>query len=387
MPEIIVGCALSDVNRADLPRGLRVPERLADYVKRMSDRVGGPKVSLQLQPEDVWTTPVVFPDQFTSREQNRWWKTFHANARLQLLFAAPNMLVGVHQPLQRIDVLSSNFFKKYESIEETKAAMDFAEFIGADYFVFHLAQVDKWTWERRDQIAKALKIFQVFATYYHTKQMNFTPCIELVEFPRFPSNGGELYQLMDECKQILPETRIAFDVSHLYSSFRRIRSTGHLPDASVTFAQVLQFALEQNWRDVYLYQLGGSWESEHHAVPGLHPQEDPRRFPVKLRESAMTYDEMGELDLNATLELITEYSTRKNRDLHLVLEIFDRDIDQSLETARVIRADLEQRAVEPSHVGAIVRVENRSPAKKRGTAQRSNKKTNTASRRQAGRKK
>ena len=42
MAEIIVGNALSDVNRADLPRNLRVPERLADYIELYETRLNRP---------------------------------------------------------------------------------------------------------------------------------------------------------------------------------------------------------------------------------------------------------------------------------------------------------------------------------------------------------
>src|SRR5574341_1265389 len=147
MPVVRVGCALSDVNRADLPNGLTVPGRLVDYARQFQTRVAQ-DVLFELQPEDAWTTPTAFPDQFTARETNRWWHAWRADARLDALFKSANARVGIHQPLQSRDVLSSNYFQKYGAIEETKQAMLFANAIGADYFVFHLAMTDRWEWDR-----------------------------------------------------------------------------------------------------------------------------------------------------------------------------------------------------------------------------------------------
>src|SRR5581483_1114209 len=109
MADILVGCALSDVNRADLPRNLRVPERLGEYIDLYRARLDSPYVLLEIQPEDLWTVPATFPDQFIPRKNNRWWRTVQAQPELLVKLRAPNMLLGVHQPLQNRDVLSSNF--------------------------------------------------------------------------------------------------------------------------------------------------------------------------------------------------------------------------------------------------------------------------------------
>ncbi len=347
MPDIIVGCAVSDVNRADLAHGLRVPERLLDFVERYQARVGSPALSLQLQPEDLWTIPAAFPDQFVARKTNRWWKAVQSQPRLLPILTGPPSRAGVHQPLKERDVLSSNYFKKYEAIEETKQAMDFAQYIGADYFVFHLTQEPKWNWDRRDQMDKALKAFKVLSTYYTSQGMTFVPLIETLEYPMFPATGGEAFDLLLECRKVLPETQLAFDVTHLWSSRNRMTDCGAWPDGRVTFEASLDYALDALANDVYVYHLGGGWESETHAIPGLHPQEDPFRFPLKLRESAGVYAECGEMNLNYVLERITDQTARRGRDLHVVLQIHDRDIDQVLEAARLIRNDLVQRANQP----------------------------------------
>jgi hypothetical protein len=112
----------------------------------------------------------------------------------------------------------------------------------------------------------------------------------------------------------------------------------------ISFMDVLEYALDETWSDVHVFQLGGCWESETHAVPGLHPQQDPFRYPMKLRESPSIYAEMGELDLNQTLESLVNHTLRKDRSLNLILTIHDRDIAQVLEAVRLVRADLIERA-------------------------------------------
>ncbi|TAH50840.1 MAG: hypothetical protein EYC68_13480 [Chloroflexota bacterium] len=375
MAEIIVGCALSDVNRADLPRNLRVPERLTDYIELYQSRLESPYTLLELQPEDLWTVPATFPDQFIPRKNNRWWRTVQSQPDLLMKLRAPNMRVGVHQPIQNRDALSSNFFHKYEAIEATKQAMEFAEFIDADYFVFHLAQVDKWSWDRQDQMDKAIKIFNVFATYYTAREMSFVPVIETLEFPKFPATGAEAFMLLKECRKALRNTKLAFNLAHLWSSRNRMLRTGNWPDERVSFEASLEYALDSLANDIYVFQLSGGWESETHAVPGLHPQQDPFRYPMKLRESSSVYAESGEMDLNRVLELLVTATTRRGSDLDVILQIFDRDIEQILEAARLIRHDLIARANAPAQEYRPIEISapktrKRTAARRRTTTRR-----------------
>jgi hypothetical protein len=352
MPVLHVGCSLSDGNRADLPHGLSVPSRLADYARRFQSHIA-PDFFFELAPEEHWTTPVSFPDQFVARETNRWWHTWHDDARLGALFKSPQARVGVHQSVSGRDALSSNFFQKFTAIEETKQAMLFAHSIGASYFVFHLATLDRWDWDRRDQINKALKIFKVYAAFYHASNFKFTPCIEILEYPKFPATGGEAIALLNKCREILPETKLAFDISHLWGSRQRLMATKMWTEEGgpgISFVDTLEYTLSRTWDDIHVFHLGGCWESETHAVPGLHPQQDPIHFPMKLREPSNVYAEAHEMDLNRVLDLLLNYSIRRGRDLNLVLEIFNRDFMQVTEAVRVIRADLNARLAEPPAV-------------------------------------
>lgn len=374
MSEIIVGCALSDLNRADLPRNLRVPERLSDYIELYQARLNSPRILLELQPEDLWTVPATFPDQFIPRKTNRWWRAAQAAPELLARLRAPNMRIGVHQPIQNRDALSSNFFHKYEAIEATKQAMEFAEYIDADYFVFHLAQVDKWNWNRQDQMEKAIKIFNVFATYYTAREMSFTPVIETLQFPKFPATGAEAFLMLKECRKALRHTKLALNLAHLWSSRGRMLQTGAWADERVSFEASLEYALDTLADDVHIFGLSGGWESETHAIPGLHPQQDPFRYPMKLRESASVYAESGELDLNRTLELMVTATVRRGRDLNVVLQIFDRDIEQVLEAARLLGHDLIARANAPAVDYRPIEIarekKKRAPARRRPATRR-----------------
>ncbi len=380
MAEIIIGCALSDVNRADLPRNLRVPERLTDYVELVQARLASPLTLFELQPEDLWTVPATFPDQFIPRKNNRWWRTLQSQPELLVKLRAPNLRVGVHQPIQNRDALSSNFFVKYEMIEATKQAMEFAEFIDADYFVFHLAQVDKWNWDRQDQMDKAIKVFNVFATYYTAREMKFTPIIETLEFPKFPATGAEAFMLLKECRKALRNTKLAFNLAHLWSSRNRMIATGQWSDARVSFEASLEYALDSLAKDIHIFHVSGAWESETHAIPGLHPQQDPFRYPMKLRESSSIYAESGEMDLNRVLELLVTATTRRGHDLDVVLQIFDRDIEQILEAARLLRHDLVARANAPAIAYRPIEISAPPKRKRAPTRRRSLSRTVPAAR-------
>lgn len=328
-----------------MPAGLRIPDNLVDYAERYREETDEPQVFFELQPVDRFAEPARYPDQFRLNRDNRWLNAVEFNRAVQEFVDNGNHRLGVHQPLSG-DVLSSSYFGKYSALEEARRAMDFATGIGAEYFTMHLAQVDKWDWKRSDQIEKGLKIFKELATYYRSHGYEFIPCIEVLEYPKFPATGGELCYVINECTKMLAETQIALNVSHLWRSRNLMIETGHWDAPDISFCQHLEYTLAQCWDQIHVFQLGGCWESETHCVPGLHPQQDPRHDPMKLRESSGIYHESGEMDLNRTLDLILEYTIDKGRDLNLVLEIHERDIGQIVSAARQIRDDLMERARE-----------------------------------------
>ncbi|MBA3534517.1 MAG: hypothetical protein H0T73_21565 [Ardenticatenales bacterium] len=350
MPSIHVGVALSDANRADLPTGLCIPENLTTYAESFREALGVETPFFELQPNDHFVQPARYPDQFRLNRDNRWLNAVEFNQGVQSFIDSRAHRLGVHQPLLG-DMLSSNFFGKYSALEEARRAMDFASGIGAEYFVMHLAYVDKWDWERSDQIDKGLKFFKDIATYYRSYGYHFVPCIEVLEYPKFPATGGELCYIINACQKVLHETRIALNVSHLWRARNLMLATGHWEDAKISFVQHLEYTLAQCWEQIHVFQLGGCWESETHSVPGLHPQQNPYDHPMKLRESTGVYQESGEIDLNRTLDLLLEYTIDKGRDLNLVLEIHDRDSGQVNEAARLIRDDLRARVEERSQRG------------------------------------
>jgi hypothetical protein len=351
MADIHVGVALSDANQADWPQGLQIPVDLPVYARRYREALQTDQVFFELQPETRFVEPVAYPDQFRLRRDNAWHRTVEQDEELQEILDSPRSRIGVHMPTGGRDFLSSNYFGKYKAIEEARAAMNFAAQINADYFVIHLAQHDKWDWERADQVSKGLKIFKELATYYNAKGFSFVPCIEILEYPKFPATAGELLYILTECRHALPGTQIAFNLSHLWRTRNLMIHTNTWEDSTVSFLDHLEYALAQIWHDIYVFQLGGCWESETHCVPGLHPQEDPFTHPMKLRESPGVYEECGEIDLNSTFNLLLDFTLERDRELNLVLEIHDRDVAQVFEAARAVRADLEARVNERSGSG------------------------------------
>ncbi len=343
MIEINVGIALSDMHSADMSGGLRVPEDLAAYAREYRAIMGADRVFFELQPEDLFARPARYPDQFRHRLANRWMRTLRTGREFRHFVFHERPRLGVHMPTVAKDPLSSNFFGKHAALEEIKRAMDFAGNIHADYFVVHLATKDKWTWERSDQIAKGMKIFKEIAVHYATKGFQFTPVIEVLPYPRFPAHGGELVFIFNQAHHVLSKTRIAFNISHLWQSWQRMLAVG-LWDPDVSFLHHLEYSLSHVWEMVHVFQLGGCWESETHAIPGLHPQQNPFEHVLKLRESPGVYAESGEMDLNGVFDLLVSYTVARGRPLNLVLDVRDRDMLQVLEAASRIRRDLLDRA-------------------------------------------
>lgn len=345
MPKIHIGVTLSDRQQIDLPNGLQVPETLDLYAERFEQLIDSNELVLELQPSDNFVQPARYPDQFRINRENRWLNAVEFIEPVRDLVDEGRIRFGVHQPPNG-DLLSSNFYGKYRTLEEARRAMDFAAGIGADYFVINLAQQDKWEWARTDQHQKGLKAFKELATYYRSMGHSYVPLIETLPFPRFPATGGELTQLIYECQNLLPETRIALNISTLWRSILRMRATDNWSDQFVSFIDHIEYTLAQTWQHIHIFHLGGCWESEAYAVPGLHPQQNPFQHRMKLRESAGVYQESGEINLNRMLELLLEYTIGRDRDLTLVLEIHDRDIGQVTEAARQIYDDLRERTGE-----------------------------------------
>lgn len=345
MNEINIGIALSDLNLADQPSRLRVPDDLMAYAHRFSNTLQTETVFFELQPEARFVNLTTYPDQFQGNLHNPWLKIMYTEHALQRFLRSDTVRIGLHMPTTERDPLSSNFYAKYRALEETKRVMDLAQAIQADYMVFHLATRDKWTWERTDQVNKGLKIYKEIAAYYASRGYTFTPLIEVLPYPRFPAHGGELLSIFNQAQHILHNTRIAFNISHLWQTYRRLMSLGQW-DERVSFLDHLEYSLSNVCEMIHVIQLGGCWESETHAIPGLHPQQNPFDSPLKLRESPGIYAESGEINLNAVLDLVVKYTLGVGRPLHLILDIRDRDISQVLEAARQIRADILQRVRE-----------------------------------------
>ena len=243
-------------------------------------------------------------------------------------------ILGIHAPNIMIDVLDDSYgqFKKDQSLASICQAMEYANTIGADYFVYHLVQRDLWVDPqiRRDVlIPESLRVYAWLSEYYRVHNFHFVPCIEVLEYPKFPATPFEIKQILRACKMILPQTMLAFDVSHLWRGRSLICETQRSGFENVrmkTFIQVLCDSLNSLERgDVYLFHLGGCWGMRTHEIPGIQPEENPYETTYRLDCPDYLYDEFFEMNISRALDCIIDFCWVHDQPLRLILEIFDKE--------------------------------------------------------------
>jgi hypothetical protein len=194
---------------------------------------------------------------------------------------------------------------------------------------------------RRDVlIPEALHIYSFLAEYYRKHNFGFIPCIEILEYPKFPASPFEVVQILKTCKMILPQTQLTFDLAHLWRSRNLIRETemhGFENIKCKSFIEVLCDTLNPlGPGDVYLFHLGGCWETQTHEIPGIHPLEDAYDAMFRLDCPRYFYDEAREMNYSSALDAIIEFCWRCNQPLRLILEIFEKDFDVLMEALRQV---------------------------------------------------
>ncbi len=328
--QVFVGSALSDVNRADDQLNLRVPENLGQYIHMAREALATSYFCMELQPEQPW---IQYQNGHFVSCKNSWTKISNHPADnfawiRREIFNQPRIL-GVHAPNLQIDVLDtcSDGFKRQESISSIIEAMRWANQIKADYFVIHLCQTDRWrdnSYRRDVQIPKSLKIFNFLASIYRKEHFQFVPCIEILEYPKYPATPYEIRTILNSCQQILPQTRLAFDIAHLWRSRSLICETQHQEFENIrfkSFNEELQDTLDiLSNDDVYIWHLGGCFETETHAIPGIYPDEDPFSAFYRLDISG-AYDESREMDISKALDIVIHYCSIHHQPLRIILEI------------------------------------------------------------------
>lgn len=344
LDQIFVGPALSCANLADEKIGLHVPENLGNYIHEQRKALNKSFFFQEWQPERRW---VEYQDGRFQKRENLWTgilSSHHPNAHwIRHEIANQPHILGIHSPNIMIDVMDDSFgqFKKRQSLASICQAMEFADKVGADYFVYHLIQRDLWVdpdIRRTVLIPESLKVYAWLSEYYRRRNFNFVPCIEILEYPKFPATPFEIFQILKSCKMILPQTKLAFDISHLWRSRSLICETQNKGFENIrfkTFYQVLKDALDSlSGNDIYLFHLGGCWTTKTHEVPGIHPGENPFDATYRLDCPDYLYDEYYEMNISRALEAIIDFCWIHNVPLRLILEIFDKEYPIVLEALK-----------------------------------------------------
>lgn len=364
LPRLKIGLALSDLGFYHRET-MKLPDDLARFFQLYRDKFGTEELFFELQPETPWLKGrdglAHLPNQ-----DNRWYKLGMAAEKVSeeapyagiiKAMRSPGNIIGMHQSIREMDVLSEDQ-KKLETIESTHQAMLFAHRISADYFVFHLAQSrDYWDWPRSEQIAIAIKAFRGFANFYKDSGFKFIPLLENLEFPKFPATYEEIIGIFNICREFLPNLKLCFDIPHLWHSrllllenrhkFRHLIPDFHILEAR--FSDYFNYTMNAFAdagilkADLFLYHLGGCWQHLTHEIPGLRPGESPFTHKLRLDEPEFSYDPHQEMNMPRILNRLLRYHIENRQDIFIMLEIYQRDYIEMLEAARLIYEDLKNK--------------------------------------------
>ncbi|MDQ7826641.1 MAG: hypothetical protein RDV48_27810 [Candidatus Eremiobacteraeota bacterium] len=348
--QIFVGPALSCANTADERYGKRVPYNLSEYIHEQRVALSTPYFFQEWQPERRW---VEFHDGAFYPKENSWTQIItsdHPDAqrtRHELLHQPHNL--GIHSPNIMIDVLDDSYghFKKNQSLESICRAMEYAQTVGADYFVYHLVQRDLWvdpSMRRNMLIPESLRVYAWLSEYYRRRKFTFVPCIEVLEYPKYPATPFEVRQILKSCQLILPQTRLAFDISHLWRSRSLICETQRSGFENVRFKvfyHVLKDALDPlGPDDIYVFHLGGCWGIRTHEVPGILPDDDPFDSLYRLDCPDYLYDEYFEMNVSRALDAVVDFCFVHSVPIRLILEIFNKEYPVVLRALEEVSAAL-----------------------------------------------
>lgn len=352
MKEIIIGAALSNANTTDLVYGKKIPENILWYIEEYLKNINN-FFFAEFQPEfiDGWVQYNSDRKKFELKPHINWY--FIKNTKIDRYLEKG--LYGVHMPIINIDVLSDDEFWKKQSIANIKASMDYAHYVQAHYVVFHLTQKDKWqnVYDRRKIWEnESLKIYQHFADYYRKKGFKFVPLVENLEYPKFPSTPLEMKEIFNVCKELLPETKVCFDVSHLWRSrgliFETVKNNqGEFANIlnSKYFIDVMDETLEYfSGEDIYLWHFGGCYGTETHLMPGLYPKENPNsEEDFRLDRPNSFFDEYAEINCNQVLRRIIGFCKRYNQPIKIILEIHKHNFYNILLSIKAMKKAIENK--------------------------------------------
>lgn len=183
------------------------------------------------------------------------------------------LYLGVHQPINGIDVLDSN--RRRSSLTAIKNMMDVAGKVEADYFTVHLQTVDRgWADEkaRAEYAIESLEAFNDLVDYHKERSYNFPIYVENLEYPKYPATPREIGDLAIYLSGIsFAPTGMVFDVSHLWRSRSLIYEAtgGKLLGEGNNFQEYLQATLDEHKEIIKVLHITGCDGQRTHELPCL----------------------------------------------------------------------------------------------------------------------
>jgi hypothetical protein len=361
---IQVSFAVSDANRADEDKGLRIPRDLSHYIDLYREGTHQQRFQIELQPEKVFVTHIG-QNKFAPKQGNPWgyivnpYLCTELSERVKYLALQETLnqcqnTIYVHQPCQAIDWVSENTFKRRQAIETAKMAMLLTQMLSAKVFDFHLLQKDQWALDRFAQIQSGYDAFDECREFYQEQRFSFTPAIENLEFPKFPSTLSEMLSVFDRYKNTTPTVQLVLDIPHLWRSRNIIlenRATvgkqfSDMPELALPFHEYLRHCFQCIPQDrIAYYHLAGAYGIVTHGIPGIHDGDDPFTLWIELDGRDEYYDERNEMNIRRVTDLLIEFVLNAGFPLKIIMEIHNRTDRETLRGVQVFRSRLFEKAL------------------------------------------
>lgn len=259
---------------------------------------------------------------------------YEGNLQLKLWENFPDMigqrpLLGVHQPLKARNTISPTTEVAEQSMADTLLAMDMAQHIGANYYVYHLTSVDDWVNPRSQQLQQAYLALDRMAEHYNRNNHNYAMALEIpLEYPKHPASEQEIIEVIGQVLSSHPGTVLIFDVAHHWHNQRLVPAEKFSSNYQKRLSDLL-IKIEDTYPGAILgFHLGGSYintetdKHETHDIPGHVPSrtlETPTDFeygkPIEFTGEWMKVEEV--------LHALVTWSKHAKRELRLILEVND----------------------------------------------------------------
>jgi hypothetical protein len=334
---IFLGSAISN-NLANKESNLHLPLDLSLVIHEQRTALNSPVFFLEIQLDEKFT-----PD------DNIWWNHLGQDIQFQEELKYQPHLVGVYPPIDNIDVHDESYDNliKIYSIKTIKKSMDYANAIGADYFVYPLIQRTGYISPKMrmgDFLEESYRIYNGFAEYYRYRNFSFVPCIEILEYPKYPATPFEIEDILHMCQTILPCTRLSFNLSNIWFSYRNICDACP-PGFNNIYEKTFIAVLEDTFKtlkddDIYVFSLGGCTDDNKHDIPGIKTYENPFETEYILIHPDVFYEEGYEMNIARVLNLVQDFCKQNGQPLRLILKILKHNYKVVLRSLQEMKSAL-----------------------------------------------